>query len=171
MAHRTTTPGPASTHAHTHTHTNMSEQWYARHAYATQRMISIHSVWAELPTVWYTLRGSKCATPAPHKQPPPLHTFSQSESRWRATCFQPAPHHAAYILNHGSGIPCRSLMWDVSSLWWGLYIKVVRFQRDVTGLNSTGKRCFHSRVSKPLQRDFCPGWPQVCHSSTAMERN
>lgn len=36
------TDRPLSTH--THTHTDMSQQWYARHAYATQRMISIHSV-------------------------------------------------------------------------------------------------------------------------------
>lgn len=33
--------------AQTHTHTNMSQPWYVRHANATQRMISSHSVgWA-----------------------------------------------------------------------------------------------------------------------------
>lgn len=38
-------PTPSThTHTHAHTHTNMSQPWYARHAYATQKMISIHSV-------------------------------------------------------------------------------------------------------------------------------
>lgn len=72
-----------------HTHTNMSQSWYARHAYAIQRRISIHSVGRASqsrihPEGVQALNPHPMLTSCSHHHPSTHHTFPQIKS-WRTT--------------------------------------------------------------------------------------
>lgn len=135
-------------HIHTLTQTCHSRGMRGMHTPPGEWSPSIQ--WAELPTVEYTLRGSKCETPHPFKLTttnpyiPPNWVKRESNPFQRPFFFNPPK--SALLSMHSSVMDLEFLI----ALWcgtsrWGLYTDTVTFQRACPGSISTRKRWFHSR--------------------------
>lgn len=140
------------------THTTMSQPWYVRYAYATQRMISIHSVgWASHSGAHpggFQMHNPPLPSQLPSNQPQ-QQTFCCSDSRRRAKA---SPNHPPRASRPLVGLVLLTQLSDVGRRQGPLSINVVRFQRPNPGLISTRKRWSHSRAPNRLQGGFGPGF-------------